>query len=159
MHKTKDNDKKRYAFKIKLMREIVRSKRYSREAVQAMFHFIDYLLRLPKELSKELAESIRPILREEESYMLQANRENPSPTLKEIFELEREEGELKGRVEGRKEGEMKGRKEGRQEEKIQIAKKMLQSNMEIEQIMSFTGLSKEELKRINEKNIIEFIGW
>ena len=48
LHETKDKAKQRYVFKRRLMREIVRNREYSRTSVQAAFHFIDYLLRLPK---------------------------------------------------------------------------------------------------------------
>ncbi|GKV67436.1 MULTISPECIES: hypothetical protein [unclassified Sporosarcina] len=62
LHKTKDKDQQRYQFKMKLMREIVRNEKYPRIAVQAVFHFIDYLLKLPKDLELKLAEVMYPVL-------------------------------------------------------------------------------------------------
>lgn len=152
MHKTKSDADKRFAFKTKLMREIVRNKAYSREAVQAMFHFIDYLLRLPPELSKKLASSIRPLLYEEERYMLQANREDPSPTLAEIFKLEREEGIKKGL----KEGEEKGREEGKKDAQLNIAKKLLMAkNISVKEIAELTELTVDEVEKLKKPNIIK----
>ena len=85
--------------------------------------------------------------------MLQANREDPSPTLAEIFKLEREEGEQKGREEGRAEGREKGRKEAQQ----YFAKKLLiTNNMSVEQIAELTELTVDEVEKIkNDSNIIK----
>ena len=81
--------------------------------------------------------------------MLQANREDPSPTLAEIFKLEREEGEQKGREEGREEG----KKEAQQ----YFAKKLLMTNnMSVEQIAELTELTVDEVEKIkNDSNIIK----
>ena len=64
----------------------------------------------------------------------------------------REEGIKEGRKEGRKEGKTEGieegTKKGEQKSKIEIAKKMLQKNMKIEDVMELTGLSKDEIDKI-----------
>ena len=60
LHETKDKAKQRYVFKRRLMREIVRNREYSRTSVQAAFHFIDYLLRLPKDLERKLSDAMYP---------------------------------------------------------------------------------------------------
>ncbi len=152
MHKTKSNADKRFAFKRKLMREIFRNKAYSREAVHAMFHFIDYLLKLPRELSTELANSIRPIINKEEKRMLQANREDPSPTLAEIFKLEREEGEQKGREEGREEGRAEGREKGKKDAQQNFAKKLLMTNnMSVKEIAELTELTVDEVEKLKKE--------
>ena len=51
--------------------------------------------------------------------------------------------------EGRKKGIQQGIERGAKEEKIKIAKTMKQKNVKIEDIMSFTGLSKEEIEAIS----------
>lgn len=56
----------------------------------------------------------------------------------------REEGRKKGREEGREEGRAKGRVEG----KLEIAQKLLNKNMEIEEIIEITGLAKEEIEKL-----------
>ena len=49
---------------------------------------------------------------------------------------------------GRKEGRKEGRIEGRKENQIEIAKKMLNDKMKIEDIKKFTGLTEKEIKNI-----------
>ena len=56
----------------------------------------------------------------------------------------RKEGEIKGIEKGREEG----KEEGKKEERKKVAKRMLQLNMNEEQIISITGLSKDEIERI-----------
>ena len=59
------------------------------------------------------------------------------------------------REEGRKEGiaigEARGKKEGKREKEIEIAKKMLLKNVSIDDIVEFTGLSKEEIESLSNK--------
>ena len=45
-------------------------------------------------------------------------------------------------------GYEKGKKEGKKEEKIEIAKEMLKENESIEKIIKYTGLTKEEIKKL-----------
>ena len=60
------------------------------------------------------------------------------------------EGKKEGLEEGRKEGLEKGKKEGlekgREESKIQIANKLLEKGMSIEEIHEITGLNKKEIE-------------
>lgn len=53
-----------------------------------------------------------------------------------------------GMKEGIKEGKKEGKKEGIQEEKEKIAKEMLKDNVDIETIMKFTKLSKEDITKL-----------
>ena len=142
MHETKNEDRKRYLFKRKLMREIVRNQQYSRTAVQAVLHFVDYLLRLPEELSWQLSEKIRPILGKEQKLMELYNEENASPTITNIFERKRQEGVL--------EGEIKGKVEGKIEERHAIAGNLLKQNVPLEIIASATKLTLEEVEALKQ---------
>ncbi|MDR1471273.1 MAG: Rpn family recombination-promoting nuclease/putative transposase, partial [Synergistaceae bacterium] len=56
----------------------------------------------------------------------------------------RAEGEAKGRAEGRAEGEAKGRAEG----KLEMAKRMLRSGLDIQLISQISGMSAEEIKNL-----------
>jgi predicted transposase/invertase (TIGR01784 family) len=60
------------------------------------------------------------------------------------------EGEIKGRAEGRAEGmiegEIKGRAEGLAEGKLEIARRLLETGMPVEQVMQLTSLTEEEVK-------------
>ena len=58
------------------------------------------------------------------------------------------EGEARGKIIGREEGMKEGRKEGEKQKQIEIAKKMLNKNKPIEEIIEFTGLTKEEIERL-----------
>ncbi len=89
LHQTKDEEHQRYLFKGKLMRELIRNQNYPRTAVQAVFHFIDYLLQLSEAYTKQLSEEIRPMIRRE---MELYNKENASPTIMNAFDLELEKG-------------------------------------------------------------------
>jgi len=51
------------------------------------FRFIDYLLDVPSEMSKDLQEEIKPMMKEEEGHMAGTGFPN-SPTFKPIFDLE-----------------------------------------------------------------------
>jgi predicted transposase/invertase (TIGR01784 family) len=66
------------------------------------------------------------------------------------------EGEAKGRAEGieegRAEGEAKGREEGIASEKIKIAKSLLNQKVDLNIISQSTGLTKEEIKKLEIKD-------
>ena len=134
LHKTKDEVYRRYLFKRKLMREIIRKQEYSRTAVQATLHFVDYLLQLPEEYMKQLSVEIRPIIREEKELMELYNKENSSPTIMNTFDLELE----------------KGIEQGIEQEKRGIAKKLILKNMPLATIVEVTGLTLKEVKEIQE---------
>ena len=60
-----------------------------------------------------------------------------------------EEDRIKGAVEYATLNAMeKGKEEGIEEEKIEVAKKMLDKNMSIEDISDITGLSIDEIKKL-----------
>ena len=63
----------------------------------------------------------------------------------------RAKGIVEGRQEGRVEGRKEGKKEGRKEKSLEIAKKMLDDELKIEEIVKYTGLSKEEIQSIRNK--------
>ncbi len=60
------------------------------------------------------------------------------------------EGKEQGLLEGKQQGLLEGKKQGLLESKISIAKEMLLSDMSVEMISKFTGLSKEEIEKIQE---------
>ena len=63
--------------------------------------------------------------------------------------IAREEGLKEGKEEGRKEGRKEGSQEGQIAERFEIAKKMKNKNMPVEEIIELTELTKEEIERIN----------
>ena len=76
-------------------------------------------------------------------------REFKENIVKEVMEEGIKEGREKGIKEGIEEGIKEGRKEGVQSEKIKIAKEMLTDHLDISLIQRYTGLSSQEIQRIN----------
>lgn len=64
----------------------------------------------------------------------------------------REEGYEEGKEEGLKDGREEGKREGEKEAKKTIAKNMLKLKIDIETISKATGLTKEEIQKINKNN-------
>ncbi len=59
-----------------------------------------------------------------------------------------EEGLVKGEAKGLEKGRKEGREEGRNAERLAMAKKMLEAGIPCVQIMSITGFSEEEIRKI-----------
>ena len=57
-------------------------------------------------------------------------------------------GEEKGRAEGRKEGLEKGLLEGTYKQKLESAQRMKRNGLPVEDIMFYTGLTREEVEAI-----------
>ena len=68
--------------------------------------------------------------------------------LKEKYEKDMNSAIHYGKEEGMKKGLQEGLHEGKISEKKDIAKKMLEIGMDIEQIMKITDLSKEEIEKL-----------
>ena len=62
----------------------------------------------------------------------------------DIANFARVEGRKEGRMEGRKEGKMEGRVEGR----VEVAHKLLQRGMSIEEILPLTNLTREQIQKL-----------
>ena len=77
-------------------------------------------------------------------------RSEISDAREEGIEEGRKEGRKEGIEEGRKEGRKEGKEEGKKEEKLAIAKNMLNKGKSEEDILDFTGISKEELEKLKE---------
>lgn len=99
---------------------------------------------------------------EENKYLKQARKEleqlSGDPDFKRLLEsragflrdvdakmyVAREEGKKEGKEEGRKEG----KEEGKKQKQLEIAKKMKEENMDIEQISRITSLTIEEIEEL-----------
>ena len=68
--------------------------------------------------------------------------------LKEKYEKDMNSAIHYGKEEGMKKGLQEGLHEGKMSEKKDIAKKMLEIGMDVEQIMKITDLSKEEIENL-----------
>jgi len=58
------------------------------------------------------------------------------------------EGRMEGRMEGHMEGRMEGEKKGRMEERMQFAIKLLQRNTPVEDVISLTSLTEEQVQKL-----------
>lgn len=95
-----------------------------------------------KFIDKQCAEMIRRCIQMTKvGRLLQEEYEQKT---KEAFE----KGERQGIEHGIQKGIQKGIQEGKQEEKINIVTMMLNDKMDIEKIIKFSGLSKEEIEKI-----------
>ncbi|MDQ0174679.1 RpnC/YadD family protein [Bacillus chungangensis] len=123
----------RYQFKRKLLTLVLQDKHILRQNkrsyLNTLFSFIDYLLYIPLELKEKLQTQLNPLIDKEVSTLMQPMKMKPSPMIKDYIAMKREEGVKKGKVDGIKE----------------VAKRMLQKKMEIENIIECTGLSKEKI--------------
>lgn len=138
LYQTKDEEHQRYLFKRKLMRELIRNQNYTRTAVQAVFHFIDYLLQLPDAYTKQLSEEIRSMIRKETELMELYNKENASPTIKNVFDLELEKGIEQGLEQGIEQGVKK------------VVLEMLRKGTSTDFIAEVTHLEKDEIEKLRE---------
>lgn len=68
--------------------------------------------------------------------------------LRDNIYTEREEGRLEGRAEGLEEGRAEGLEEGRAEERIKMAEQALKMGMSVEDVSRLTGLSIEEVDKL-----------
>ena len=68
--------------------------------------------------------------------------------IEDAFKEGVEKGIKEGVEKGIKEGKTEGLKEGEKNSKIQIAKKMMSKNMNISEIIEFTGLSENDLENL-----------
>ena len=152
VHKTKNEVEKRYQFKMKLMRELLGSKKYSRTAIAATFYFIDYLLQLPQDETNRLSNELGPEIRKERGFMALYNEENASPTVENSFAEQLEHGIAKGIEQGIEQGIEKGIEQGIEQgstlEKKSIAKKLLDEKLSLETITNVTGLTLEEVQAL-----------
>jgi hypothetical protein len=144
-YETKQNDQKRFSFKRKIFQLAIEKydmhQAESRIFLAALFYFIDYLLKIPDELTRKLRNEIT--ISEEEIELIYLDRKNPPPTLTSLGELKREWKE-----EGIKKGIQKGIKKGDEERQRKVARKMLKEGFSVEVIERLTELSEEEIKEL-----------
>ncbi|MEG0470967.1 MAG: hypothetical protein RR588_01400 [Solibacillus sp.] len=132
----------RSAFKRALLREVWSLKNIHRKEMSALLYFVDYLLKLPKDMSEQLQQEMRAEIRKEDEMMLESYKEDLPPTLAGILEMERKEGmEL-----GIEQGIEKGIELGRKQEREQVIRQMLVSLIE-------NGFPNETIARVANQTI------
>ncbi|AXF55919.1 hypothetical protein [Salicibibacter kimchii] len=130
--KSKNNASKRYQFKRRLFALILKDQeKNATEYVNALLYFIDYLMKIPKEMTEKLQKDIKPVIGKEANDMDKQTYPDP-PTLKPIFDELRE----------------KGKEAGKSERTREIAEKMLKKDFSVEEILEVTNLTEIELEDI-----------
>ena len=106
MNRTKSNDKMemRSIYKRALLRDVWSLQNATRTEISALLYFVDYLLKLPEEMSEQLKQELRTEIRKEDEQMLQLHKGELPPTLAGILEMERQEGLELGREQGIEQG-------------------------------------------------------
>ena len=101
-----------------------------------------------KDMSEEMKE-VKGILNE----ISKDDNERYLADLREkyVFDINtsKSEGYNEGKEIGLEEGRREGKIEGKVEGKLEVAKKMLKKNIDINEIMEITGLSKDEINKID----------
>lgn len=139
MNESKQNMSLRQKYKRALLRDVLTSGTISKTEIRAVLYFVDYLLKLPKELSEQLTEEIRIEIRGEDTQMLELHKEDLPPTIVSILALEHQEG-----IE-------KGIEQGRLREKEKVVRESLQMNLDVEVIAKITGLTVEQVMTLKER--------
>ncbi|ASK62188.1 hypothetical protein CFK37_08440 [Virgibacillus phasianinus] len=150
--KTKHDANKRYAFKRKLMIQILQKTstqpEHTRTYLSALFHFIDNILQVPAELTTKLKEDLTPFIDKEATQQMLADKRNPSQTLAEIFAELKEEGMEKGIKKGMEKGMVKGVVKGRKEAEKEFAGRLIQKDYSNEQVLELTELELDEIVKL-----------
>lgn len=149
LHETKNEMEKRYQFKKKLIHELIQNQQYSRTAVMATLHFVDYLLQLPDVYLKQLSSEIVPVLRKESGLMELYNEENAPPTVLESFG-ERIERERKA---GLERGLEQGLEQGTKQTKVNVIVAGVKRGLDIPTLAVLTGYSEGRVEQIIEENV------
>ena len=126
----------RSAYKRALLREVWSLKNINRKEMSALLYFVDYLLKLPRDMSEQLQQEMRAEIRKEDEMMLETYKEDLPPTLAGILEMERQEGIDLGIDLGIERGIK------------QVAKKMIAKGKSNEEIIDATDLTLEEVEAL-----------
>ena len=112
---------------------------------------LEELIRKNQEL-RPVGEKLVEISKDEELMGLYDEEEHKRKVRNTQIRTALEDGWNKGMKKGIKEGKKEGIKEGQHQKQIEIAKKLLRQNVDIKIIKDATGLSKEELERLDNGN-------
>ena len=106
---------------------------YSRAELLTLMKFIEWVIRLPKDLETQLKEEITGI--EEEFNM---------PYLASFERAAMAQGKKEGKLEGIQEGMQKGKLE----KAFEAAKKMLKKGFDFDTIIEITGLDRKQIEKL-----------
>lgn len=137
-NESKNDTEKRFRFKLKLMRLVLRTTNHPSEErriyLSTLIYFIDYLLQIPIELTRKLRSEI--ILSKEDTDMMYLDRKNLPPTFGELMEQEKEEGKEIGKELGKEIGQRL------------VAIELLKDGMSVERVAKYVKLPIEEIEKM-----------
>jgi predicted transposase/invertase (TIGR01784 family) len=122
------SDEEKSIIKWDLIKQCYR-KGYTKNQIEMLLKFIDWVIRLPDAYQRELSIKIAKL--EEEQKM------NYVTSWERLAEQK-----------GKRKGKQEGKHVGKQEEKFEIAQRMLKDNLSLESIAKYTGLSESEIKNL-----------
>jgi hypothetical protein len=128
----KEPDNKKSSVKWELMRQCYESG-YSKKSSRILLKFIDWFIRLPDELEKQLTGKI---IKFEEEYKM------PYVTSWERIAEER------GKKIGEEIGEERGEERGEEKGKLQTARELVKRGVDINIIAEATGFSREQIEKL-----------
>jgi len=147
-NQAKNNAEQRFAFKQKLMKQIL--KRFplhdeqSRIYLQGLFHFIEYLLQIPDNLQDKLENELFEFV-EKEGFHMHAEKRDELPTSPTLVNVIRKLIE-KGVIEGVDYED--GMKEGKEEATRNFGKALINENYSDKEIMKLTKLDLDEIEAL-----------
>ncbi|GAB3804312.1 hypothetical protein [Virgibacillus kimchii] len=119
--------------------------------MEALFYFIDVLLKIPDDLQEKLmGEMIDHAGKEGFIQMDATNRDMYSPTLDGMIERLAKERIEKGIKQGKEKGREEGRREGMEEAKIVLAKNLIKENFSNEKIAKLISWEPDKIQAIRE---------
>jgi predicted transposase/invertase (TIGR01784 family) len=136
----KADNKKKSTVKWELIRQCY-ERGYTKEEIRVLLKFIDWLIRLPEGLNKQLSKKITKL---EEGYKMPYVTSWERIAEKEGVKRGVKIGEERGEERGVKIGEERGEKKG----KIETARKLIKRGVDIDIIADATGFSKEEIEKL-----------
>lgn len=140
MELNKADDNTKFSVAKELIRECYKQG-YSRAELLTLMKFIEWVIRLPKDLETQLKEEITGI-EEEFNMPYLASFERAA------MAQGKKEGKLEGKKEGKLEGKLEGKKEGKLEQAFEAAKKMLKKGFDLDTIIEITGLNRKQIEKL-----------
>ena len=134
----KAGDNKKSTAKWELIRECY-AKGYTKREIRVLMKFIDWLIRLPDDLKKQLNVKISRL---EEDYKM--------PYVTSWERDAREEGVKIGEKIGEKRGEKRGERRGERKGKLEAAREFLRNGVDIDIVVKSTGFSRKEIEELAE---------
>ncbi len=138
-HELKNADnKKKSTVKWELIRECYKGG-YTRDQIDALLKFIDWIIRLPEALSRQLSKEISKL---EEDYKM--------AYVTSWERIAKKDGIKEGMKDGMKDGIKVGMKDGIKEGKLDTARELLKRGVDMDIIAAATGFPKQEIEKLAE---------